>query len=91
MTCCYYPMSVTTDDGELWTCGAGTQGQLGHADRAHQLACAQACRSNDWRPLAHTLELGHWRVVLDPGEGASQQAFSDKFDFSDAGCARTLA
>jgi hypothetical protein len=23
-----------------------------------------------------TLELGHWRVVLDPGEGASQQAFS---------------
>jgi hypothetical protein len=38
-----------------------------------------------------TLELGYWRVVLDPGEGASQQAFSDKFDFSDAGCALTIA
>ena len=30
-------------------------------------------------------------LVLDPGEGASQQVFSDKFDFSDARCARTLA
>ena len=39
-------MAVTTDDGELWTCVAGTHGQLGHADRAHQLAGAQARRCN---------------------------------------------
>jgi len=46
MTCCYYHMAVTTDDGELWTCVAGTHGQLGHADRAHQLAGAQTRRGN---------------------------------------------
>ena len=39
-------MAVTTDDSELWTCVAGTHGQLGHADRAHQLAGAQARRCN---------------------------------------------
>ena len=44
VVCGYYHTAIITADGELWTCGAGTHGQLGHADRAHQLVPKRVCR-----------------------------------------------
>jgi alpha-tubulin suppressor-like RCC1 family protein len=34
--CGYYHTLLVTEDGGLWSCGAGSHGQLGHKDCAHQ-------------------------------------------------------
>lgn len=67
MTCGYYHLAVTTDDGELWTCGAGTHGQLGHADRAHQLAPKRVAATFGARLLTAAAGPRHTLVVAADG------------------------
>jgi len=35
--CGYYHTVTLTEEGDVWTCGAGTHGQLGHDNRDHLL------------------------------------------------------
>jgi alpha-tubulin suppressor-like RCC1 family protein len=36
-TCGYFHTCVITENGEIWTCGSGTCGQLGHGTREHHI------------------------------------------------------
>jgi alpha-tubulin suppressor-like RCC1 family protein len=68
MACGYYHTVVITDDGELWTCGAGTHGQLGHADRAHQLAPKRVAATRGARLL--TAAAGPRDTLVVAADGA---------------------